>query len=208
MALPSSAGSDGVTSGPGAPQAQWGFPNNIAFAVQQMLAKLQTATLVRIESCTNDGGVSPVGFVNVTPLVNQIDGQGNPTLHATIFNVPYFRLQGGANAVIMDPAPGDIGIAVFASRDITKVKATKKQGNPGSYRQYSFADALYIGGVLNGTPQQYIRFHDGGISVKTPVLTVDGDVIVTGDVTAGEISLRHHTHGGVSTGGSNTGEPN
>lgn len=137
--------------------------------VQQAIGKLQTATLVKIEKCTSPGDLSPVGFVDVTPLVNQLDAAGNPTPHVTIFNVPYFRLQGGKNAVIIDPEPGDIGVAVFASRDITKVKATKAAANPGSFRQYSFADGLYLGGMLNAVPEQYAQFNADGIRVHSPV---------------------------------------
>ena len=151
------------------PSSTWGEFNNMGFMVQQALGKLQTATLVRIEKCTNAGGLSPVGFVDVTPLVNQLDGAGNPTPHVTIFNVPYFRLQGGKNAIIIDPEKGDIGVAVFASRDITKVKGTKAQANPGSFRQYSFADALYLGGMLNATPTQYVQFSTTGIRIHSPV---------------------------------------
>ena len=146
--------------------------DRMAFMVQQSLAKMQTATLVRIESCTNSGGLSPVGYVDVTPLVNQLDGQGNPTPHVTIYNLPYFRLQGGANGVIIDPQKGDIGVAVFASRDISQVKATRKQGNPGSHRQYSFADGMYLGGMLNGTPTQYIQFSAAGIKIHSPTAIV------------------------------------
>ncbi len=171
MASPSSDNSQ-VPDGSLAPQSTWGEFNNLAFMVQQALAKMQTATLVRIESCTNSGGLSPVGFVDVTPLVNQLDGQGNPTPHVTIYNVPYFRLQGGANGVIIDPQKGDIGVAVFASRDISQVKTTKKQGNPGSHRQYSFADGMYLGGMLNGTPTQYIQFSAAGIKIHSPTAII------------------------------------
>lgn len=153
-------------------QAALGEFDRMAFMVQQALAKMQTATLVRIESCTNSGDLSPVGFVDVTPLVNQLDGQGNPTPHVTIYNLPYFRLQGGANGVIIDPQKGDIGVAVFASRDISQVKTTRKQGNPGSHRQYSFADGMYLGGMLNGTPTQYIQFSAAGIKIHSPVAVV------------------------------------
>lgn len=167
-----SQAADGVTSGQQRPQSTWGEFNNIAFLVQQALGKMQTATLVRVESCTNAGGVSPVGFVDVTPLVNQIDAQGNPTPHVTIHNVPYFRLQGGANGVIIDPVAGDIGVCVFASRDISKVKSTKKQANPGSFRQYSFSDGMYLGGMLNGTPTQYVQFSAAGIKIHSPTAVV------------------------------------
>lgn len=163
---------NGIPSGQQKPQSTWGEFNNIMFAVQQAIGKLQTATLVRIESCTNAGGLSPVGFVDVTPLVNQVDAQGNPTPHVTIYNVPYFRLQGGANAVIIDPQKGDIGLCCFASRDITKVKSTKKQANPGSARQFSMSDGLYVGGMLNGTPSQYVQFSTAGIKLHSPTAIV------------------------------------
>jgi len=157
-----------IPTGQQKPSSTWGEFNNIAFMVQQAIGKLQTATLVKIEKCTNSGGLSPVGFVDVTPLVNQLDAAGNPTPHVTIFNVPYFRLQGGKNAIIIDPEPGDIGVAVFASRDITKVKATKGAANPGSFRQYSFADGLYLGGMLNAVPEQYVQFSTAGIRIHSP----------------------------------------
>ena len=171
MALPSSDNSQ-VPDGSLAPQSTWGEFNNIAFMVQQALGKMQTSTLVRIESCTNSGGLSPVGYVDVTPMVNQLDGQGNPTPHVTIYNVPYFRLQGGANGIIIDPQKGDIGVCVFASRDISQVKTTKKQGNPGSHRQYSFSDGMYLGGMLNGTPTQYVQFSAAGIKIHSPTAVV------------------------------------
>lgn len=208
-----SQAADGVTSGQQRPQSTWGDFNNIAFLVQQALGKMQTATLVRVESCTNAGGLSPVGFVDVTPLVNQIDAQGNPTPHVTIHNVPYFRLQGGANGIIIDPQKGDIGACVFASRDISKVKTSKQQANPGSFRQYSFSDGMYLGGMLNGTPTQYVQFSAAGIkihsptaivleapdvkilaqtveinasasaTVTTPTFTVNGDAVINGNTT-------------------------
>jgi phage baseplate assembly protein gpV len=198
------------------PWAAWGQYNQIAFIVQQLLSKVQTATLVRVDACTNEGDLSPVGFVNVTPLVNQIDGNGNPTPHITIYNVPYLRMQGGTNAIILDPQVGDIGLAVFTSRDISKVKSTKAQANPGSFRQYDFADGLYVGGMLNGIPQQYIRFSSAGVEVVSPGtitltapnISLDGDVTisksltVTEDVFAGPnaISLENHLHTSESPG--------
>ena len=258
MASPSSGSQ--IPDGSLTPSSTWGDFNNIAFMVQQALGKMQTATLVRIEACTNSGGLSPVGYVDVTPLVNQLDGQGNPTPHVTIYNLPYFRLQGGANGIIIDPQKGDIGVAVFASRDISQVKTTKKQGNPGSRRQYSFADGMYLGGMLNGTPTQYIQFSAAGIrihsptqvkldapdvlieaqtveinaststTVTTPTFTVNGATVLNGPLSQGKgdaggacemlgplnvvndvvgqgTSLHNHVHGGVQTGGGNTGVP-
>lgn len=132
------------------------------------LAKLRTVTLVKVVSVTNNGDVSPVGFVDVLPLVNQLDGAGNSIPHQTLHRLPYLRAQGGADAIILDPKVGDVGIAAFADRDISAVKATKDQSNPGSWRSHDMADGLYFGGVLNGTPNQYVRFEEGGIHVVSP----------------------------------------
>lgn len=165
------------------PEAQWGGFNQQAFVIQQFINKIQTATLVRVDAVTNNGGVSPIGFVDVTPLVNQVDGNGLPTPHVTIYNVPYMRMQGGTNAVIIDPKAGDIGICTFASRDISKVKKTKGQANPGSARKFNWSDGLYIGSVLNGAPTQYVQFSDAGIKIHSPSAVVLDAPTVT--ITAG-----------------------
>jgi hypothetical protein len=194
--------------------AVWSEYNRIYFAISQAIAKVQTATLVQIMAVTNAGEVEPVGFVDIMPLVNQVDGNGNPTPHVTIYNIPYLRIQGGTNAIIIDPQVGDIGIAVFTSRDISKVKSTKAQANPGSGRMYDFADGLYLGGVLNGTPQQFVCFSTTGIEINSPTkitltapeIDINGQVQVsqginaTDDIIGAGISLQTHTHTSESPG--------
>lgn len=158
-----------VGNGNLSPSSTWGEYNNIIFAVGQALKKMQTSTIVQVVRCTNAGGLAPVGFVDIIPMINQIDAAGNPTPHVTIYNVPYLRLQGGLNAIIIDPVAGDIGIANFASRDISKIKSTKRRGNPGSLRTYSFSDAMYMGGILNGQPTQYVQFSGAGVKIASNV---------------------------------------
>jgi hypothetical protein len=142
--------------------------NELNFLITQELSRLQTATLVRVESCTNNGGLDPVGFVDVTPMVYQVDSENNAVPHKTIFNIPYSRIQGGSNALIIDPSPGDIGFCVFANRDISKIKTTRSPGMPGSNRQFNFSDGLYLGGLLNGIPTQFIRMGSDGITIQSP----------------------------------------
>lgn len=144
--------------------------NAITFLVSQMLAKVQTVTLVQVKGVTNAGALSPVGFVDVQPMVNQMTGDRKAVSHGTIYHLPYFRLQGGGNAVILDPQVGDIGMAGFCSRDISSVKKAKAPANPGSFRTFDFADGLYIGGMLNGTPTQYVQFSSAGIKLHSPAL--------------------------------------
>ena len=221
------------------PSSLWGVYNNLRFVVEQALANVQTASIVKIVACSNSGGISPVGTVDVQILANQVSigagGQMVGTPHLTMYGLPYLRIQGGSNAVIIDPQPGDIGIAVFASRDITNVKSTKAQANPGSFRMHDFADGIYLGGLLNAVPTQYVQFGSGGVTIVSPDtitlqapnivlqgavaqsggnvtmaedLTVGGDVVadLTGSTFDG-IPFATHKHIGVTSGSSNTGGP-
>lgn len=188
--------------------------NAIAFLVQAMMNGMATATLVQVKAVTNSGGVSPVGFVDIQPMVNLVDGIGTAVPHGTIYKCPYNRLQGGANAIIIDPEVGDIGVAVFADRDISSATANKAPSNPGSSRRFDMADGLYLGGFLNAAPTQYVQFSTAGITlfsptmiqlqaqdirliaptveitaststtITTPTFTVNGNQVNNGDVTA------------------------
>lgn len=151
-------------------QSQSSDYNARTFHIRQELSKLSTSTLVRVESVNVEGRISPVGYVDVKPLVDQMDGQGNPVEHGIIYNVPYVRIQGGANAFIIDPQVGDIGMCNFADRDISRVKENKAPSLPGSKRLMSMADGLYTGGLLNGTPERYIIIDDDGIEVEGAAL--------------------------------------
>lgn len=187
----------------------------LQFVVGQMIAEMQTVALVEVVGVSNDGGVSPVGTVDVRPLVHQMAGNRTAVPHGVIYKIPYMRLQGGANAIILDPQVGDIGMCGFCSRDSSTVVATRKAALPASLRKYNWSDGLYIGGFLNAVPTQYIRFSADGIEITSPTKVkiiaptteIDGDVDVSGDVTANGISLTMHTHGGVQSGSSTTGQP-
>lgn len=145
------------------PNDQLGGFNPIAFIVSQMLAHVRTVTLGVVKGVTNTGGVIPAGTVDVQPLVNMVDGRGNATPHGTVFMLPYFRLQSGTSAIIMDPAVGDIGIMLICDRDVSSVEASQAAAPPPSMRMFNFSDGLYLGGIL-GTepPTQFLRFLSPG----------------------------------------------
>ena len=137
----------------------------------------------------NGGGLAPVGTANIQPLIQQQTATGEMVPYPAIYNAPYFRLQGGANAIIIDPAPGDIGFAVFSSRDISGVKRTRGDSATASLRKFSLSDAIYVNGILNSTPTQYIQFSQAGITVYSPTainltaptVTITADQQVTVD---------------------------
>lgn len=184
-------------------------PENVFYAsLRQFMGTKSFCTIVRVVSVTS-GGDDSVGLVDIIPLVTMLDGAGNVVQPTTIYNAPFARLQGGESAIVIDPAVGDLGIALFADRDISAVKKSKKSSPPGSLRRNSSSDAIYLGGLLNGTPSQYIKFINGGggIEIKSP-----GNVNINGlkVLSDGRLQLvdgsivDKHTHGGVSPGGSDT----
>jgi hypothetical protein len=171
--------------------------NVLEFIVQQILGRVSTMKLVKVISVTTTGEVAAVGFVDVQPMVNMYDGAEKSTQHGTIHNVPYTRIQGGKNAIILDPQKDDIGWMACADRDISAVKQNKAISNPGSFRMFDIADGVYMGGLLNGVPENFIQFtNDGKINitsksditlksdtkvvVNAPTFEIDGNIIVSG----------------------------
>lgn len=221
------------------PQTAKSEYSTLAFICQQLINKTATVMPVLVVACTNSGGLVPAGTVDIQPLVDQITGARQTFPHGVIFRVPYFRLQGGpSTAIIIDPAPGDIGAALFCMRDISALKADPTAAltrvpsagaPPGSLRVYDWADALYLGGFLNpDTVTQYARFSAAGIELVSPTRvrlqapaieligpvtassTVDAAGVIHSDVdvVSDTISGKTHTHGGVAVGGANTAVPN
>ena len=113
------------------------------------------------------------------------------------------RYHAGIAAVILDPVPGDIGLAVFAGRDCSNVKTgTTEPQQPASFRGNSMANGFYIGGFLNQVPLVFIELTQGGVvNITAPGgVNIDGSVTVSGDVVASGISLVNHIHTGDSGG--------
>jgi hypothetical protein len=190
--------------------------NATDFIVRMILGQLATATVVRVEAVD-----TAAGTVDVLPLVKQVNGIGDAYDHGVIYGLPYVRIQGGVNAIILDPAAGDLGLAVFANRDISAVKANRAPSPPGSARVMDWADGVYVGGILNAAPTQYVELTTAGVRVLSPTkITLEAPVIeclgaltgsstgtFTGDVVAAGKSVSTHTHGGVTIGSGTTGTP-
>jgi hypothetical protein len=151
------------------------------FIVRAIISGYDTISLVEVMACSNSGAIAAEGSVDVRPCVNQVDGDGKAIPHETIYGLPYVRLRAGVNAIIMDPVAGDIGIALFCSRDISSVKANKGQANPGSERIFDMADGIYIGGLLSKLPPtNLIQISGGQITVQSPgTVTINAPTVKT-----------------------------
>jgi hypothetical protein len=198
----------------------------IRFLVSQMLAKVRTNVLVQVISCTNDGSVAPVGRVVVQPLVNQVDGNNVAVPHGPVYSLLYFRYGGANGQVMIDPAQGDIGWAAICDRDITSVKNTGQQSNPGSYRKFDLCDGIYSGICLGPASPMRIRFAGnqiiatpdndvttmtlvpGTITMKANSIVLDGNVSSTGTFQNNGTDISStHVHPGVQSGASETLPP-
>lgn len=192
----------------------------INFVIKSALSGLRTAMPVKVVAVTNSGELSKIGFVDVQPLVSAVDGSGNVWPHGIIHNVPYMRVQGGSNAIIIDPEIGDIGIATVCDRDISTVKNTGDVSAPGSNRKNDMSDIVYLMTIIGAAPVQYAQFNSEGIKISSPTkITIVAPTIIlsgavsgisasfSGDVLGAGTSLHSHRHGGVLSGTQQTGVP-
>lgn len=160
---------------------------------ERMIARLDTMKLVKVIAVHSNGEVAAAGTVDVQPLVSQIDFYGTAVPHGTVYGIPWWRLQGGPNAVICDPVVGDIGYVMAADRDTSKVRNTKAVAAPGSRRRYSISDGIYVGGCLNAVPTAYVLFTADG---HLKLVDIDGNSVVTA---AGGITITDKTGNVIQT---------
>lgn len=200
--------------------AQTSDAENLSYVFKKLLSG---AFFIELVEVTAIRGTAPNLVVDVIPLVTRTDPSGATIQNSEIFNVPVFRLQRGASAIIMNPVAGDIGMIAICDRDNSIARANRKQSVPGSKRMHSKSDALYLGGFLNQAPTQYVEFADNkinivapnGVNITTPDMYVSGNIRAGGDITdnvgtqsASLKTLRDkydqhkHTVPGVQTGGS------
>jgi hypothetical protein len=198
------------------------LPNEIAFAVERMLARLDIAKPVKVVA-VNSGAGSPPGpcTVDVQPLVSQVDGNGNAVEQGTVYGIPVARLQGGPWTIVCDPVVGQFGFVVCADRDISKVVASPGVAPPNSSRRSSISDGVFVGSILNDIGEQYLWLRAdgtfklaaaGGFVLESDAsgnatmttgsggLTVNGPINSTGQITANsnnpatKVTLTNHRH--------------
>lgn len=183
--------------------------NAMQFIIQQAIREnVNTCIIVKVV------GVSD-GYVDVLPLVSQVSGKGEAIAPTTLYKLPFMRYHAGVAAVILNPVVGDVGLAVFASKDCSNVKrGASEPVAPASFRGNSMANGFYIGGFLNQAPSVSIELTQSGvININASTVNISGSVSVGGSITAGGdvvgggISLDKHVHGGVQSGGSTTSKP-
>lgn len=127
-----------------------------------------------------------------------------------IVGVPVIFPSGsGGNASVTFPiAVGDGCLLVFAENAIDD---WLKGGESEDYRKHDLTDAIAIPGLYNFSMPAIIE-HPNDVCLKngSTLLWVEpsGSVHIDGaDLVVDGISFKNHVHGGVESGGSNTGSP-
>ena len=161
------------------------------------------------------------GFYNT----NQRPNQTNPDIYQHSFKDGTFLQYDRSAHVLTADVKGDIAVKATGKADINVTgNVTEAVGGSltatvtgnvtitgsaavtikGSSSITLNAPTVNIQGVLNTTAQSGGA---GTANITGSVNVKQGNVTVSGDVTAGSISLQKHVHGGVETGSSSTGAP-
>ena len=191
---------DGIVKGVADEDVDSSDLNRLEFLIKVLQRDMSTAIPV-IVTAVQAGDTNAAGYVDARPLVAQLDAWGNALPMAALHHLPYFRLQAGRAGIVLDPVPGDIGLAVFAQSDCSTLKQGQKEtAQPGSWRKFDQADGFYIGGFINTQIDTYVRLaQDGSVKITAPGnVTIDAPTVTyTGDIVCGGFSYLGHTHTGV-----------
>ena len=156
--------------------------NAISFLCEQMIkGMVNTAIPVRVDSCTKPGVGGAAGYVSATPLVKQRGADGKSLDTVSIPQLPFFRLQCGSAAIVVDPQPGDVGLAVFCQQDTSNLKAGENEPvQAGSFRCFDQSDGVYLGGLMGQTPTTFVHLdpEKGEVTIKSPTkIMLDAPII-------------------------------
>lgn len=144
--------------------------NALIYIINSEIKKINTADLVRVI------GVNENNTIDVQPLLGSIQADGSMNETSPIYGVRYIQWQFGLNKIKAIPVIGDIGLLIACKRDISNVE----NGNVGSFRQFSLADGIYIGGIegLNQPATQSIEFSENNLKITgTGTITVEAPTV-------------------------------
>ena len=208
--------------------------NQLCFVIRRIISEMvNTSALVSVNGVDSAGHDNAAGSLSATPLVAQTDAKGNALPMVPIPRLRFFRYQAGKAAVVLDPVPGDQGVAVFHKSDSSGVKSgATKPVVPGSFRTYDQSDGVVFPSVQGAAPSVWIELKQDetivihapkGVTIETdeevsinagekitltaPQIELNGDMQANGTLMLEDVNMNTHTHGGVDTGDGNTDGP-
>lgn len=194
----------------------------IKMAIDNALLNTHTATIGRVVK-VNDT------TIDVQPVINHV--HNGVDIQLPVFpQVPPVFLQGGSSYDAHPIAVGDYCLLIIVERCFDQWYAGSDLVRPPEKRMHDYSDAFAIVGInplatAKQIPSNIKRVgdsdvtgdynHDGNYTLNGN-MTINGDLTVNGDITCtGRLTVANatiagidfagHVHGGVQTGGSNTG---
>jgi len=203
-------------------------------AIDEALANIHTVVIARVTAVNEktinckpviarkvgDAAIPLPEFLNVPPVFMR----GGATYDAHPIAVGDFALllisercfdnwYGGSNDVapnvhrMFDYSDGFalVGVSPFGSAITIPTESIRRAGDSEVTGDYTHeGDYVLTGNVtINGNLTVNGNGAGGGVTMQNTSITLTG-----GDITADGVTLKTHTHGGVQTGGGNTGVPN
>lgn len=135
----------------------------ISFIFEKLLSEKTFIELVTVVASYPD-----TQTVDIKPLVSRSDSEAKPIANSVVHGITYLRWQCGNSALIMYPAVGDIGLMAVSDRDSSAVRLTRVESLPATNDNHSRTDGVYLGGLLNMQPSQFIELKNGEINITTP----------------------------------------
>lgn len=117
----------------------------------------------------------------------------------------YFKEDGIVVEGVDDPITINTTAKVVVNAPTVEVNSETVQIKASSLTKLDTPETTVTGHM---TVQGGITVSGGGGSTMTGDFTLNGYMTATEDITAGTVSLQHHTHNRVQPGSGNTGEPN
>jgi len=166
----------------------------------------------------------------VQPLIQMVTTAGELVSRANVASVPVYQFSGGGFVLNFPLNAGDIGWLKATDRDISLFLQSFNESAPNTFRKHTFEDSVFFPDIMRGytiaeedQENAVIQNYDGSVRISlwpnkikmtapliemtTPNLNVTGTITAGTDVITNGVSLKTHRHGGVQTGGGNTGTP-
>ncbi len=87
-------------------------------------------------------------LVDVRPLIQRVDSDGNRVSRQVITHVPVETLGGGSTLITFPVAVGDLGWIDASDRDISLFLQSYKESQPGTARMHSLSDARFVPDIM------------------------------------------------------------
>lgn len=152
--------------------------NKLQFIIRQSVLGLIDTCFVGIVQTVNENFT-----VDVLPIVNGVDGDGNSVERSVVYNIPYLRYQGGECSVDIIPSVGDIGLICITKEDSSSAIESKSSSVPPSDKKYNKSNGLYIASIASTCKEakHSLTIRDEGIIINTTAnvsVSCDGNATV------------------------------